>query len=150
MHFSALLEIACGSLKLNGIPERAATVLADDLLAAFTLDTRLVEFVSVAPKFVTEPGARPEMCPVARRQVKASRIVSNRRHEQVELDAVSARLAPFMDGNHDRESLLGVLALEPVPRRQEGLPGGFEAPESNAPTPADLDAILVQIGRAHV
>lgn len=50
------------------------------------------------------------MSSVARHQARQSRIVSNLRHEQIELDTTTSLLAPLLDGQHDRKALLQALA----------------------------------------
>ncbi len=109
-HFNDLFKTACQMLNLNGTPEKAASVLADDLLAAFCVDTQLVELMAYDPACASIVPDLPEMSPVARHQVRQSRIVSNLRHEQMELDPTARVLAHLLDGQHDRTALLQALA----------------------------------------
>lgn len=109
-HFNDLFKAACQMLNLAGTPEKAASVLADDLLAAFCVDTQLVELLAYDHACSSIAPDHPEMSPVARHQARQSRIVSNLRHEQIELDATTSVLAPLLDGQHDRTALLQSLA----------------------------------------
>jgi len=110
VHFPDLFVAACRALNLNGTPEKAATILADDLLAAFAVDTQLVEFLAWSPPVAAHAGEFPAMSEVARHQANASLTVSTLLHEQAELDAMSRSLAPLLDGRHDRPSLLRALS----------------------------------------
>lgn len=109
-HFNDLFKAACQMLNLSGTPEQAASVLADDLLAAFCVDTQLVELLAYDPACASIAPEHPEMSSVARHQARQSRIVSNLRHEQTELDTTTSLLAPLLDGQHDRKALLQALA----------------------------------------
>jgi SAM-dependent methyltransferase/methyltransferase-like protein len=110
IRFPDLLEAACRSLNLNGTPEKAATVLADDLLAAFAVDTQLVEFLAWSPPVAPHAGEHPRMSEVARQQAKESLTVSTLLHEQAQLDPTARALAALLDGNHDRPALLQALS----------------------------------------
>jgi len=134
-HFNDLFNTACQMLNLNGRPAKAASVLADDLLAAFCVDTQLVELIAYDPACASVVPERPEMSPVARHQAPQSSIVSNLRHEQMELDPMTRVLAQLLDGQHDRTALMQALAS----RTQ----GTAEQAATNSPEGSTVDEALV-------
>ncbi len=129
IRFPDLLEAACRSLNLNGTPEKAATILADDLLAAFAVDTQLVEFLAWSPPVASHVTEKPRMSEVARQQSRESLTVSTLLHEQAELDPTARSLAALLDGHHDRQALLR--ALSP---HVDGLRVAAEDPSSAMPS----------------
>jgi methyltransferase-like protein len=61
--------------------------------------------------FVREPGERPNVSPLARRQAAdGANWVTNLRHEAVAINNVDRLLLPYLDGTRDRAALMDVVA----------------------------------------
>jgi SAM-dependent methyltransferase len=116
--FAELLRcIGCAS-------EEDAAVLCDVLLASFAAG--MVEAHERAPRFSMQVSARPAASPVARAQALADVLVTNLRHESVELqDDVSRHLVAALDGTRDRQAVLEYL-------RENADPGALTAAELEA------------------
>jgi methyltransferase-like protein/SAM-dependent methyltransferase len=109
--FKTLLAEATACL--NGVPldpARDVEALAASLLKAYSYSENLVELRVSSPRFVTEIGERPVASPVARFQAKTNAVVTNLRHERIELSRLAHHLLPYLDGSRDRSALLDVLA----------------------------------------
>ncbi|MAS37246.1 MAG: hypothetical protein CL610_24815 [Anaerolineaceae bacterium] len=105
MAFDELLQRACAMTGVAPTDEQAAA-LAGNLLEAFTYSAQIAELLTYDPSCAVEVPPYPQISPVARQQGRSSRIVSNLRHEQVELDGLNVALLPFLDGQHNRDDLL--------------------------------------------
>lgn len=140
--------------KRAGMPEPtedAAETLSIDLLEAFTYSTQLAELLSYDPVFAPVPSEHPKVSPIVRYQIQNARIVSNLRHEQVELDGLSHAVLPFLDGKRTRADLLKEL-MEMVdaghlgPSQQPGVPRD----QIEKQLAHDLEYTLRWLGRAAV
>ncbi len=119
---------------------RDALVLGANLLEAFGYSDNLVELRVSAPRFALEISERPVASPVARYLAETSVLVTNLRHERIELTGLAYRLLRYLDGSHDRAALLdlmkewvaeGVIQLEP----DEDLAQAGEQPEPGSARP---------------
>jgi methyltransferase-like protein/cyclopropane fatty-acyl-phospholipid synthase-like methyltransferase len=74
--------------------------------------------------FVTTPSEKPRVCPWVLMQSRRGTRVTNQRHESVELDTVTAHLAPLLDGETDRAAMLAcfleLLEREEIKLEKEG------------------------------
>lgn len=107
--FEALLQTACAQLGLDPAGEDHRETLASDLLEAYTYSTQLAELLACDPALTVTISDHPKTSAVARFQADITPIVSNLRHEQVELDNLTRLLMPSLDGQHDHAALLDVL-----------------------------------------
>jgi methyltransferase-like protein/protein-L-isoaspartate O-methyltransferase len=106
--FVPLLRAAGAQSGLEVTPE-AAQQVAVNLLEAFTYSMQLIELMTYEPKLTPTPSARPQASRLARLQAQTVPMVSNLRHEQVELDGLALAVLPLLDGQHDRAALLAKL-----------------------------------------
>ncbi len=60
--------------------------------------------------FAATAGERPRVDRLAQRQSLSGRLVTNRRHETVKLDDLSQSILRYLDGQHDRAALVGILS----------------------------------------
>jgi methyltransferase-like protein/SAM-dependent methyltransferase len=72
--------------------------------------SQVAEFHVSVPPFVTEVGERPVASRLARLQAVAKRVVTNRRHCNVELEGLDRALLLLLDGSRDRAALIAALA----------------------------------------
>ena len=79
------------------------------------------------------------MSAVARHQAGQSRVVSNLRHEQIELDDTTSVLAPLLDGQHDHAALRQALAS-----RTQGAVTITEQGATKVPEGATVDEALAR------
>ncbi|HTM53378.1 MAG TPA: class I SAM-dependent methyltransferase [Pirellulales bacterium] len=96
---------AAGATAPLGIAERRG--LGDNLVQC--LATGVIQAYSEADSFITAVSARPQASPLARIEAAFGPIVTNRRHETVVLDQISQNALVHLDGEHDWQSLLGIL-----------------------------------------
>jgi methyltransferase-like protein len=104
--------VAEAHARLNGASDdiaRDAQVLAAGLLEAFGYSEYLVDLRVSAPRFVLDVSERPVVSPVARFQAKTSVLVTNLRHERIELTGLSYRLLSYLDGSRDRVALIDIM-----------------------------------------
>jgi methyltransferase-like protein len=115
----ALHAVYPRSLTVAELRERVPPLLprgveagAEDVTQALfqSLLSHVVEFHVSTPAFVTAVGERPVASPLARLQAVANRVVTNRRHRNVELDGFDRAMLPAVDGSRDRAGLVEVLA----------------------------------------
>ena len=69
----------------------------------------MVELLAYDPAFTIEISERPQASPLARLQVENVPLVSNLRHEQVELDGLTYAVLRLLDGQRDRAALMDTL-----------------------------------------
>ncbi len=82
----------------------AETTLASDLLQCYAAG--LIELHAAAAPFVTRPGERPKVSPLARWQARQSAAqVTTLRHEIISIDQNLARLLPLLDGSRGRKEI---------------------------------------------
>ncbi len=73
--------------------------LATLLLAGFA--ERAVEFHVAAAHFSVAVSGRPQASPLARWQAKSTALVTNLRHDLVQLNPAAQALLPYLDGDRD-------------------------------------------------
>jgi methyltransferase-like protein/2-polyprenyl-3-methyl-5-hydroxy-6-metoxy-1,4-benzoquinol methylase len=132
--------------------ERDAQALLANVLQAYSYSARLVELHIRAIDFVLEAGEKPVASQLARLSVRnGAHKVANLRHERVKLDHLGRLLLPFLDGEHDRSSLLEILVAQAasgqINLEQEGRPVVDEA-DRRAILAQELDLNLRWLGRA--
>lgn len=116
--FKDLLAVAARQLGMDAISADDTQKLAMTLLQGFAYSAQLVDLYTFAPDFTVNVSERPLASPLARLQAQASPIVSNLRHERVELDPFSHTLLPLLDGRRDQPALLDDLwKIERISRR---------------------------------
>ncbi len=132
--FNALLAAARDRLNGAAAQETAlpgsvsdAQVLGANLLRAYSYSGNLVELHVYAPDFVLEISERPIASPVARFQAQDSPVVTNLRHERVDLKGTNRyHLLRYLDGSRNRAALLDVLesltAEGVIKEQQDGEP----------------------------
>ncbi len=101
---------------------RDARVLGASLLQAYGHDDGLVELHVHAPAFTLKTSDHPVANRVSRMQAQKGDLITNLRHERVNLDDISYHLLPYLDGNHDYEALINALqklALQGIIHIQE-------------------------------
>jgi hypothetical protein len=81
-----------------------AESLAAVLLAGFA--SRCVLLRSLPPPFVSLASDRPSASPLARHQARSGALVTNLRHDPVQLDLPARQLLQLLDGTHDRRELV--------------------------------------------
>jgi methyltransferase-like protein/cyclopropane fatty-acyl-phospholipid synthase-like methyltransferase len=86
---------------------RDTRLLAENLLQAFT--AAVVELHVHAPRLVTEPGERPRAGALARWQAGQGPLVTNARHQVVNLDPLSCHFLRHLDGSRGHTALVEVL-----------------------------------------
>lgn len=107
--FQALAEQGAMQLALRGEtpgPDARRALhnrLATTLLAAFA--DRAAEIHAAPPRFTLDPSERPSASPLARAQAQSSSLVTNLRHDLVELSAAERQLLPLLNGQHSIASL---------------------------------------------
>jgi SAM-dependent methyltransferase len=158
--FKSLLATARAGL--NGAsPDVAgdAQVLAANLLKAYGYSDNLVELHTCAPAFVLEISERPVASPVARFQAGTSALVTNLRHERIELTGLALRLLRCLDGSRDRGALMDIMAKWAAqgviqlgqgdhPVETAGGAGSSSEPGEREALAGLLDAKLRQLARA--
>ena len=106
MSFDELLEQSRAILRSNDVAivsgevvEKEAEDLRDSLFQCFC--DHLIELNVTQPNATTEVSERPVASALARHTAEPSRWVTTLTHEQVQLDEVTARILPLLDGTHD-------------------------------------------------
>ncbi|MEO6397238.1 MAG: class I SAM-dependent methyltransferase [Tepidiformaceae bacterium] len=97
-----------------GLPPEAAEehgpILAASLLAALSKSDQMLMLTLAPDAFRREPSEHPLSGSYARYcALQGDLVVTNLRHEMVQLDGVSALLLTLLDGTRDRDALLGDL-----------------------------------------
>jgi methyltransferase-like protein len=69
----------------------------------------MVEIQSEPDRFVGVVSDRPAASAVARWQARCGTLVTNRRHEQIQIDNVANNVLRCLDGQHDRKDLVRLL-----------------------------------------
>lgn len=118
-------------------PEQDTMSLASYFLQAYSRSMDMIELHAYRPHFVWGVSERPVLSPVAREQAKRGKVVTNMRHEAIELHQTALFLAPHLDGTNDRSALLEKLKSAVV------LPsGGRLQPEAEEAIAKELDDTL--------
>lgn len=110
--FQEIADAAKRKLRDEGTepPANADAQLADVFLKLYV--GNLIELARDPYRFTLTPGEKPIASPLCRLQAKRGRLVTNRRHEIVNLDVVAQQLVQHLDGEHDREALLDELVKQ--------------------------------------
>jgi methyltransferase-like protein/2-polyprenyl-3-methyl-5-hydroxy-6-metoxy-1,4-benzoquinol methylase len=88
--------------------EADSRMLSEALLTCYSKG--LCELHVHPAQFVLSPGKQPLACPLVRLQASRGSAVTNRRHDRVMLDSFARHLAPLLNGERDRASLVEALA----------------------------------------
>jgi methyltransferase-like protein/SAM-dependent methyltransferase len=134
-------------------PASDAEVLAASLLKAYGRSTNLVEVHAYSPPFVLDISERPTASALARFQLRSGPRVTNLRHERIVLEGLTQRLLAYLDGEHDRATLLDV--VDGLIRETNGVQSESAStdradqrcPESRN-SGGELDTRLLQLTRA--
>jgi methyltransferase-like protein len=129
-----------------------ALVLQTNLLKAYSYSSSLVKLHAYAPSLAVTAGERPVASAVARYGARAGALVTNLRHERVQLEPLDRLIVQRLDGRHDRQALLADLLAGPVAEgsvalEREGQPveGGGELREMLA---EEIESRLAWLARA--
>jgi len=125
------LLVAAAAERCASTPEAARAAVGETVLLCYAMD--VVDLWSIEPTFVDVAGERPVVRATARREALRTPSVTNAWHERVELDPVTAKLLPYVDGSRDRENLATLIAgfmaeLSPgLPANEASGKGALEA-----------------------
>lgn len=115
--FSALSEAVAERLGLGvGNAERVQDAVGTWILGTYTTSS-ILELSVTPPAFTITPGERPVASPLARRQAQDGKLVTNLRHEQINLGDAERQALLLFDGTADRARLtdrLGELVAQGV------------------------------------
>jgi hypothetical protein len=107
--FTELLAIAHARAHFSAALSQASVLLSDMLLKVY--GRNLLSLYVLSPHFSVQYGARPRASALARLQSIERSMVTNLRHENVEITGALARkLLPLLDGTRTRITLLDDLA----------------------------------------
>jgi methyltransferase-like protein len=114
--------------------EKESTVLAANLLRAFSYSNNLIMFRRQVPHFTTKISERPMVSPVTRWQSGNAVYVTNVYHERIELEDFSRVVLGYLDGRHSRDDIVEKM----IEHYKEGgfkvtLKDKGEAPSSQVP-----------------
>jgi methyltransferase-like protein/ubiquinone/menaquinone biosynthesis C-methylase UbiE len=111
------------------LPPQARDVLGQNL--ANCVANGLLEITTSPDGFIKTISERPLTGRLARIEAHAGNRITNRRHELIDVDDATRNLLPYLDGRHDRKSLLQEL-VEAVERGDVSiLVGGLPAPRGD-------------------
>jgi methyltransferase-like protein/SAM-dependent methyltransferase len=102
-----LLEVSGGERLWS---EEDSEILASNFLRLYGENVDLVNLHTFQPGFLTEIPEQPVASATARIQVKEGTPVTNLYHQRITIDEGPARLLAHLDGNHDHQALIGVIA----------------------------------------
>src|SRR5207247_416077 len=107
--FSALCEAVAERLGLGvGNAERVHDPVGTWVLSTYT-SSNILELSVTPPAVTITPGERPVASPLARRQAQTGKLVTNLRHEQINLGDAERQAIMILDGTVDRSGLAGHL-----------------------------------------
>ena len=117
--FDELLAESIALIEAEGATDAAQAgtnkqQLADAVLKLYV--GNLVELVRDPYRFEQTVSEKPVALSISRLQAERGRMVTNLRHEIVNLDVVAQALVPLLDGEHDRDALMEAL----VKKAQDG------------------------------
>ncbi|MEX0677630.1 MAG: class I SAM-dependent methyltransferase [Pirellulales bacterium] len=92
----------------------------------------LIEPTSAPDSFVSSVSSQPRVSLLSRLEARSSKVVTNRRHQSVTLDAVTQNIIRHLDGEHDHESLLRGLVASVERGDVSILVGGIPATSGEA------------------
>lgn len=104
IHYSELFE---------KISQKNALLVDAQALDSFLFQAILGGMIDVsvkAPDYILDVTHTPLACPFARYQVYQQSIVTNRRHENIQLTSVAQALLPYLDGTRDKEELIEIIS----------------------------------------
>lgn len=90
-------------IEARGWPDEQAIVLGTDLLKFFAAG--LIELHAMPSPFTMRPGERPHASPLARHQLGHGTLVTNLRHESVNMHPNLARFTQLLDGKRSRDEV---------------------------------------------
>lgn len=133
----SIAEMTQGAATLlapDGDPSGTQALLREPVVQILSqcLMRGILEPSSVPDSFITSVSRRPMASPLARFQAQTPGKVTNRRHEQVQLDDAARYMLPYLDGQHDHGVLLGAL-VDVVGRGELTLPPGFDCRGGKVP-----------------
>jgi len=97
------------------VNNRDRQVLGANLLMAYSYSDKLMELHAYAPPVAAHVGERPVASRLARFQASHHNDrVTNLRHERVSLEEADLYLLRYLDGEHDRRTLVDLLLAGPV------------------------------------
>lgn len=68
-----------------------------------------IRFSAFAPDYSLTSGDKPIACGYARYQAQMQNIVTNRRHENIQLSPIAEIILPYLNGTHDRTALVEII-----------------------------------------
>ena len=96
--------------KQRPLSDMELQAFGERLLSGYSV--RAVELRVAQPRLTDMPSARPVASPLARLQAEHGPMVTNLRHEPVNLNELSRRMLPLLDGTRDVDALVaGVVRL---------------------------------------
>ena len=107
--FDQLVRQAALRLKLTQVTDEDATVLAANLLGAFSHSMSLIGFFTFTPRMTTVVSEYPLATPLARLQSQQRPYVTNLLQARVNLDNFSRLVLTKLDGQNDFAALLDFL-----------------------------------------
>jgi methyltransferase-like protein/2-polyprenyl-3-methyl-5-hydroxy-6-metoxy-1,4-benzoquinol methylase len=112
--------IATAAAQIGQAPPKAEDVqmLGVYILQGFSYSLQLILLQAHAPDFIITVSEKPLASALARLQAQSNPIVSNLRHERVELDGLSWAVLPLLDGQHDQPTLRDKLMQNPAVRQR--------------------------------
>jgi methyltransferase-like protein/SAM-dependent methyltransferase len=107
-------ELAAGAARLRSGADATLAMTHDERQnlghnLVQCLANGIVEATSLPDDFVTTASSLPCATRLARIQARSSKVVTNRRHQQVPLDESTRHVVQILDGKHDRPALLASL-----------------------------------------
>jgi methyltransferase-like protein len=128
--FDDLLQAAQG--RVGGTPtagerDRDLLVLGVNLLKAYSYSSTLVKLHTCPPKPASIASQKPYASKLARHQAASSALVTNLRHERVQLKPLDRHVIRGLDGKRDRAALIQRMLAGPVSEgrvllEREGVP----------------------------
>jgi methyltransferase-like protein len=108
--FVELLALARARLRASEAQDADKEQLAQFLLRCYaTASSNLVELSPRPLPVAKQPGARPRVRPLARRQASVGSCVTNLKHRSVILDEMQRLIVQHLDGQRDRAALVEIL-----------------------------------------
>lgn len=125
------LLVAAAAERCGSTPDAARAAVGETVLLCYAMD--VADLWSIEPAFTDVAGERPIARAPARREAERTPTVTNAWHETVELDPLTAKLLPYLDGSRDREALAALMAgfrsesSTELPANDAGGTGALEA-----------------------
>jgi methyltransferase-like protein/2-polyprenyl-3-methyl-5-hydroxy-6-metoxy-1,4-benzoquinol methylase len=147
--FYQLMRATPGALDFNSLVQAAAAtlnvppgtdlsedvqVLCSKLLKAYAYSSSLVNLHTHMPEYATALSERPQASRVALYQARSGHVVTNMRHERVDLDETTLRVMGQLDGRHSRDDVLAWL----ISQHEQGM---FSLPPEHEEA-GDIESVL--------